>query len=101
MLYVPRLTRVKDLGPLPAPADPGKRLADPDGTVLITGGTGGLGMLEAETSGRPAWARRLVLVSRSGPDAPGAAELAAELQQLGCEVEVAACDVTDRTQLQS
>jgi acyl carrier protein len=44
-------------------------------------------------------ARRLLLVSRRGPDAEGVLELQGELQAQGCEVTIAACDVTDRAQL--
>nr|WP_030699864.1 beta-ketoacyl reductase [Streptomyces albidoflavus] len=67
----------------------------PRGTVLVTGGTGGLGSRVAR------WAagqgvERLVLTSRRGLDAPGAVELREELSGLGCEVVVAAVDVTDR-----
>ncbi|PKA38639.1 KR domain-containing protein, partial [Streptomyces sp. SM8] len=40
--------------------------------------------------------RHLLLTSRRGADAPGAAELAAELRELGAEVTVAACDTADR-----
>ncbi|MEU9250574.1 type I polyketide synthase [Streptomyces sp. NPDC048270] len=71
------------------------RAWSPAGTVLITGGTGALG---AEVARRLAGqgAERLVLVSRSGPDAPRAAALTAELRRLGAEVEVVACDVADR-----
>ncbi|WP_439656205.1 type I polyketide synthase [Lentzea sp. HUAS TT2] len=68
---------------------------DSSGTVLITGGTGGLGAVLARhlaTRGQ----RRLLLVSRRGPDAPGAADLRDELTALGCDVEVKACDVTER-----
>ncbi|MGY0065422.1 type I polyketide synthase [Streptomyces sp. QTS137] len=68
---------------------------NPDGTVLITGGTGALGGHLARhlaASGT----RRLLLAGRRGPDAPGAAELAAELRELGAEVTVAACDTADR-----
>ena len=36
--------------------------------------------------------RRLLLVSRRGPGAPGAAELVAELAELGCEARVEGCD---------
>jgi acyl carrier protein len=43
--------------------------------------------------------RNLVLVSRRGLAAPGAGELAAELEEAGCRVRVAACDVADRGQL--
>ncbi|WP_460371099.1 SDR family oxidoreductase, partial [Actinocorallia lasiicapitis] len=38
----------------------------------------------------------LLLTSRRGVDAPGAADLVAELAALGAETEVAACDVADR-----
>jgi acyl transferase domain-containing protein/D-arabinose 1-dehydrogenase-like Zn-dependent alcohol dehydrogenase/acyl carrier protein/thioesterase domain-containing protein len=69
---------------------------DPNGTVLITGGTGTLGGLVARHLVTEHGVRRLVLASRRGPAAPGAAELAAELVRLGAEVTVVACDVTDR-----
>jgi acyl transferase domain-containing protein/acyl carrier protein len=72
---------------------------DPDGTVLITGGTGGLGAVFARHLAKAHGARRLLLVSRRGPDAAGAAELVGELEALGCEARVAACDVSDRDQL--
>jgi hypothetical protein len=39
-------------------------------------------------------------VSRRGPDAPGAAELAVEITELGATVSVATCDVTDRPAVQ-
>ncbi|MEU1630893.1 type I polyketide synthase [Streptomyces sp. NPDC020096] len=65
------------------------------GTALITGGTGALGAHIARWLARNG-AEHLVLVSRRGPDAPGAAELRAELVELGAEVTVAACDVADR-----
>ncbi|MZE52930.1 KR domain-containing protein, partial [Streptomyces sp. SID5770] len=41
----------------------------------------------------------LLLVSRTGPDAPGAADLAAELRAAGAGTTVAACDATDRDAL--
>jgi acyl carrier protein len=44
-------------------------------------------------------AEHVVLVSRRGPDAPGAAELAAELEARGARVTVAAADVADRDAL--
>ncbi|MFI9605535.1 SDR family NAD(P)-dependent oxidoreductase, partial [Streptomyces sp. NPDC052043] len=71
----------------------------PDGTVLITGGTGGLGALFARHLVAEYGVRRLLLTSRRGMGAPGAAELAAELRGLGVEVTVAACDVADRAAL--
>ncbi|MBB5801446.1 acyl transferase domain-containing protein/acyl carrier protein [Saccharothrix ecbatanensis] len=72
---------------------------DPDGTVVITGGTGGLGALFARHLATTHGARHLLLLSRRGLEADGAAELVAELQELGCTARVAACDVSDRTQL--
>ncbi|WP_345327255.1 SDR family NAD(P)-dependent oxidoreductase, partial [Kitasatospora aburaviensis] len=68
---------------------------NPDGTVLITGGTGVLGGLVARHLVTDHGARHLVLVSRSGPDAAGATELHAELTALGATVTIAACDTAD------
>ncbi len=73
---------------------------DPDGTVLITGGTGGLGALLATHLVSSHGARHLVLASRSGERSDSARALAAELRELGCEVRIAACDVSDRAQVE-
>jgi len=75
------------------------RPLDPDGTVLITGGTGMLGTLMARHLVRAHGARRLVLASRRGLDAPGARELVAELTELGAHTDVVACDVASRPDL--
>ncbi|MFD9209459.1 type I polyketide synthase [Streptomyces sioyaensis] len=64
------------------------------GAALVTGGTGGLGAHTARLLARSG-AEHLVLTSRRGPDAPGAAELRDELAELGARVTIAACDVTD------
>jgi acyl transferase domain-containing protein/NADPH:quinone reductase-like Zn-dependent oxidoreductase/short-subunit dehydrogenase/acyl carrier protein len=69
------------------------------GTVLVTGGTGALGALVARHLVAARGVGSLVLASRRGPDAPGAAELEAELVGLGARVVVAACDVSDRDAL--
>ncbi|HEX4249430.1 MAG TPA: SDR family NAD(P)-dependent oxidoreductase [Pseudonocardia sp.] len=83
----------------PAPVgseDPATSVAwRPRGTVLITGGTGGLGAHVARWAAAHG-AERLVLTSRRGPDAPGAAELRAELAATGTEVRVEAVDSADR-----
>ncbi|MEV7680651.1 type I polyketide synthase [Streptomyces sp. NPDC088341] len=67
-----------------------------DGTVLITGGTGGLGGQLARHLAAGHGVRHLLLAGRRGPDAPGAAELLADLAGLGAEARVVACDVGDR-----
>nr|WP_239157733.1 type I polyketide synthase [Streptomyces sp. SID13726] len=72
----------------------------PHGTVLITGGTGGIGGQVARRLVREG-VGRLVLTSRRGLDAPGARELAGELAELGAEVVVEACDAADREALEA
>ncbi|MFE7976079.1 SDR family NAD(P)-dependent oxidoreductase, partial [Streptomyces shenzhenensis] len=68
-----------------------------EGTVLITGGTGDLGSFFARHLVTVHGVRHLLLTSRRGPDAPGAAELVAELEALGADVTLAACDMSDRS----
>ncbi len=82
----------------PLPDGPAPEPWRPRGTVLITGGTGAVGGQIAAWLARNG-AEHLVLLSRQGGDAPGAAELIAELESLGARVTTAACDVTDREQL--
>ncbi|WP_426555096.1 type I polyketide synthase [Streptomyces sp. WG5] len=67
----------------------------PSGTTLVTGGTGALGSRVARWLARQG-AEHLVLLSRRGPAAPGAAELTAELSANGATVDVVRCDLTDR-----
>ena len=69
---------------------------DPAGTVLITGGTGALGGTIARHLATRHGIRHLVLASRRGADAAGAAGLAADLTALGATVSLVACDVADR-----
>ncbi|WP_405084931.1 type I polyketide synthase [Microbispora sp. NBC_01389] len=92
-VFVPRFTRP------PRPAEATAPALDPEGTALITGGTGGLGGLLARHLVTAYGVRSLVLTSRRGPDAPGAAELRDELTALGAEVTIAACDAADRDAL--
>ncbi|MEU8633566.1 type I polyketide synthase [Amycolatopsis sp. NPDC048633] len=70
----------------------------PHGTALVTGGTGALGGQVARWLAANG-AEHLVLLSRQGGDAPGAADLTGELSALGAKVTVAACDVSDRDAL--
>ncbi|CAM5271031.1 Polyketide synthase OS=Streptomyces fumanus OX=67302 GN=GCM10018772_36640 PE=4 SV=1 [Streptomyces fumanus] len=72
------------------------RRPDPQGTVLVTGGTGALGKVAARRLVTEHGVRNLLLTSRSGPRADGAAELERELTALGARVRIAACDVSDR-----
>ncbi|UXY25281.1 type I polyketide synthase [Streptomyces sp. HUAS TT20] len=69
------------------------------GTVLLTGASGALGRTLARHLVTGHGVRRLLLVSRRGTNAPGAADLKAELVALGAEATWAACDLTDRDAL--
>ncbi|BCI90853.1 hypothetical protein NIIDMKKI_60590 [Mycobacterium kansasii] len=72
---------------------------DPQGTVLITGGTGMLGGLFAEHLITGYGARRLLLTSRRGASTPEAVELAQRLQGLGADVTISACDCANPSEL--
>ncbi|WP_345514212.1 type I polyketide synthase, partial [Phytohabitans houttuyneae] len=77
---------------------PARKEWRPEGTTLITGGTGALGARIARrlaAGGAP----RLILTSRSGLAAPGAPELARELAAMGTDVTITALDATDRNAL--
>ncbi|NUR91086.1 MAG: SDR family NAD(P)-dependent oxidoreductase, partial [Nonomuraea sp.] len=91
-LRAPRLTRARTQD-REAPA------LDPEGTVLITGGSGGIGRLVARHLVVAHGMRHLLVLSRRGPAAPGAPELAAELAEHDATVTFAACDVSDRAAL--
>ncbi|MEU6784665.1 SDR family NAD(P)-dependent oxidoreductase [Nonomuraea angiospora] len=90
---VPRLARHRAAEPA------GHGTWAPDGTVLITGGTGTLGGIVARHLVTEHGVRRLVLISRRGPNADGAADLMTELTGLGADVTVTACDAADRQAL--
>ena len=77
------------------------RPLDPEGSVLVTGGTGALGALTARHLATAHHVRHLILVSRRGPRAPGAAALAAGLAGLGAHARVTGCDVADRGALEA
>ncbi|MEU1510290.1 SDR family NAD(P)-dependent oxidoreductase [Kitasatospora sp. NPDC005748] len=93
VVLAPRLARLA-----PAADAPELRF-DPEGTLLLTGGTGELGASLARHLVRVHGVRRLLVLSRSGPAAPSAALLRDELAELGAEVTVAACDAADRAAL--
>lgn len=81
-VMVPRLATTASV-PVGPPA------LDPDGTVLITGGTGALGASLARYLVTQHGVRHLLLASRHGRTPDWAAELPAQ-------VRVVACDVSDR-----
>ncbi|WP_435822427.1 SDR family NAD(P)-dependent oxidoreductase, partial [Micromonospora humida] len=85
-VLVPRL--------LPTTADVDLPAVDPQATVVITGGTSGLGALIARHLVAEHGVRDLLLLSRSGPAAPEAAGLVADLG-----ARVLAVDVSDRAAL--
>nr|WP_086821520.1 type I polyketide synthase [Allokutzneria sp. NRRL B-24872] len=79
-----------------APIGAAERSWSPQGTVLVTGGTGAIGSHVARWLAKSG-AEHVVLASRRGPAAPGAAELEAELVELGAKVTIVACDLADRS----
>ncbi|WP_242884834.1 type I polyketide synthase [Actinomadura litoris] len=90
-LLVPRLVRA---------AEPeGDTAPDLDGTVLVTGGTGALGARVARHLVTAHGARHLLLISRRGPAAEGAAALRDELAALGADADIVSCDAGDRDAL--
>ncbi len=92
-VLLPRLQRL--LAPEFKPRRPEWRT---DGTVLVTG-TGALGAVFARHLVAEHGIARILLASRSGEAAEGLTEVVTDLQSLGAEVTVAACDVADRDQL--
>nr|WP_128380660.1 type I polyketide synthase [Streptomyces cavernae] len=93
---VPRLRRIRPSAVRTGSEGP---VWDPDGTVLITGGTGVLGATVARHLVTEHGVTRLLLASRSGARAAGADSLRTELTGLGATVDIAACDVADREAL--
>ncbi|WTB19194.1 SDR family NAD(P)-dependent oxidoreductase [Streptomyces sp. NBC_00829] len=91
-LYVPRLVRA---GTEAATGDTVRRI-DPQGTVLITGASGGLAGLFARHLVAEHGVRHLLLTSRRGAEAQGAGELTEQIAELGAQVTWTACDVADR-----
>ncbi|AUX43619.1 hypothetical protein SOCE26_050690 [Sorangium cellulosum] len=94
----PRLARLPAGSPDAASS---ARALDPEGTVLVTGGTGTLGALAARRLVQRHGVKRLLLTSRRGPDAPGADALLRDLEAAGARVTIVACDVADRSALEA
>jgi acyl transferase domain-containing protein/short-subunit dehydrogenase/acyl carrier protein len=92
-LLAPRLAAAEDGG--------GAEPIDPERTILITGATGDVGAHLAAHLAEQHGARHLLLVSRSGEKAPSATELRETLEAIGAEVQIAACDVSQRDELEA
>lgn len=80
----------------PAP----RALVRRDASYLVTGGTSGLGLATGRWLAEKG-AGHIVLVSRSGPKAPGIAEAAKEMEALGAKVDVLSVDMTDPAQVRA
>ncbi|MBB5923688.1 polyketide synthase 12, partial [Actinoalloteichus hoggarensis] len=91
-VHVPRLERTASTPAMPPIALDG-------GTVLLTGATGTLGRLFARHLVTRHGVRDLLLLSRRGAEADGAADLLAELISLGARPDLVACDAADRAAL--
>ncbi|MCE0445126.1 KR domain-containing protein [Streptomyces tricolor] len=92
----PRLVRAATARP-PAPAPAGW---DPDGTVLVTGGTGSLGAPAGPAPGRAARRTAPAAGEPARPGRQGARDLVTELTALGATtVRVAARDIADRDEV--
>ncbi|MGJ7909083.1 SDR family NAD(P)-dependent oxidoreductase [Actinopolyspora sp. H202] len=84
----------------PAAEDPAEGASLASGTVLVTGGTGGLARFTCHHLVARHGVRHLMLLSRSGKRAAGADALVRELEAAGAAtVTVTACDVGDRARL--
>ncbi|MEV4311990.1 type I polyketide synthase [Actinocrispum sp. NPDC049592] len=88
---VVRVARIAPLGP-----ESEERPWNPDGTVLITGGTGGLASKLARHLASARGMKHIIIASRRGMEAPGAVELLADLTESGAEAKIVVCDVADR-----
>jgi acyl transferase domain-containing protein len=92
-VLLPRVTRRSAVAQIPADLT--------SGTVLVTGGTSGLGALVAARLVERHGVSELLLVSRSGAKAPGAEDLTRRLTELGASVRIAACDLANRAEVAS
>ncbi|MES2739633.1 MAG: SDR family NAD(P)-dependent oxidoreductase [Pseudomonadota bacterium] len=97
--YVCGSRQVLTLVETQASANPGQPWKD-GGVYLITGGTGGLGLIFATQIARTVTRPTLVLTARSAPSVEQRRRLD-ELADLGAQVEFRQVDVSDRLQVQA
>ncbi|KAF1921340.1 nonribosomal peptide synthetase 7 [Ampelomyces quisqualis] len=76
-------------------------LVRPGGPVLITGGLGDLGVRVAKWLASEHGVCELILISRRGPETPGADRLVKELACLGTTATIVACDVANFASVES
>jgi len=95
-LFVPRLGRMPITASGSELSGPAAPRWDRTGTVLVTGGTGGLGALLARHLIVHHQVGHLLLTSRRGAATTDVRRLRDELSELGASVEIASCDVADR-----
>jgi acyl transferase domain-containing protein/acyl carrier protein len=98
----PRLVRATQQTPADRNllGDGGATVGGSGTTALITGGTGTLGSVLAKHLVVQHGVSHLLLTSRRGPAAEHAPRLREELEGLGAQVTIAACDASDREALQ-
>ena len=87
----------KDMQAVPALPPPLQLRAD--ASYLLVGGLGGIGIEIAKWMVNKLGAKSLILISRSGMDATGAADAIAALRAPGVLVTVRKCDVSDKQML--
>ncbi|HRI63722.1 MAG TPA: SDR family NAD(P)-dependent oxidoreductase [Polyangium sp.] len=95
-VFVPRLLRAEPLSHTSTPSS-----ALQHGTVLVTGGTAGLGALVARHLVQKHGVKHVLLLSRRGSAAPEAKTLEQEIQALGASVTMAECNIADRAALEA
>jgi polyketide synthase 12 len=94
-VLVPRVQSISGTSEGPAPE------LDPIGTVLITGGTGALGSSVALHLAERHGIRHFLLLSRSGERSEAGRRLLTQLESLGASARIVACDVANRSELES
>lgn len=91
------ITSLEDATAPMLPSPPPPLQISPEGTYILAGGLGALGLTIADMIRHGA--RHLVLLSRSGASSPRQIETLQKFRHSGCAVDVVKCDVTDTAQV--